>query len=56
MRAFICLMSLLCGCSNSAVRCDAHLLPINRSAASVPVANAKAAAAAVKAAGARSAP
>ena len=29
MRLILCLISLLCGCSSPAVRCDARLLPIN---------------------------
>ena len=29
MRLIVCLIPLLCGCSTSSVRCDAHLLPIN---------------------------
>jgi hypothetical protein len=34
MRLSVCLILLLCGCSSHAVRCDAHLQPINRSATS----------------------
>jgi hypothetical protein len=34
MRLFICLISLLCGCSTPPLRCDAHLQPINAPAAS----------------------
>jgi hypothetical protein len=33
MRALICLIPLLCGCSTPAVHCDAHLVPINVPAA-----------------------
>lgn len=33
MRVFICAIPLLCGCSSPAVRCDAHLQPINPPAA-----------------------
>jgi hypothetical protein len=33
MRLIICLILLLCGCSTPAVRCDAHLQPINPRAA-----------------------
>src|ERR1700678_3908424 len=33
MRLIVCLIPLLCGCSTSAVRCDAHLQPINPPAA-----------------------
>jgi hypothetical protein len=33
MRLIVCSILLLCGCSTSAVRCDAHLQPINRPAA-----------------------
>lgn len=29
MRVIVCLLALLCGCSTSGVRCDAHLRPIN---------------------------
>ena len=29
MRLLVCLIGLLCGCSTSAVRCDAHLGRIN---------------------------
>jgi hypothetical protein len=29
MRVLVCLLALLCGCSTSGVRCDAHLRPIN---------------------------
>lgn len=29
MRLIFCLIPLLCGCSTPAVRCDAHLKPIN---------------------------
>jgi hypothetical protein len=45
MRVFICVIPLLCGCSTPAVRCDAHLQPINPPAAAVPPAPAQAAAA-----------
>ena len=34
MRLIMCLISLLWGCSTPAVRCDAHLQPINPPAAS----------------------
>ncbi len=34
MRLIVCLIPLLCGCSAPAVRCDAHLVPINSPAAS----------------------
>jgi hypothetical protein len=43
MRLIICLIPLLCGCSNSAVRCDAHLQPINPPAANAVSGAAKAA-------------
>ena len=33
MRLIVCLIPLLCGCSTSWVRCDAHLQPINPPAA-----------------------
>jgi len=33
MRLIVLLISLLCGCSTPTVRCDAHLKPINPSAA-----------------------
>jgi hypothetical protein len=35
MRMFVCLIPLLCGCSPPALRCDAHLQPINPPAARV---------------------
>ncbi|HEY4970104.1 MAG TPA: hypothetical protein VII35_09380 [Steroidobacteraceae bacterium] len=35
MRVFLCVIPLLCGCSTPAVRCDAHLLPINPPTAAV---------------------
>lgn len=35
MRLIICLIPLMCGCSTPAVRCDAHLQPINPPAAAV---------------------
>ena len=61
MRGLIWLIPLLCGCSTTAVRYDAHLLPINAPAASVPAASipaasVKAAAVVTKAVDARSAP
>jgi hypothetical protein len=33
MRLIVCLIPLLCGCSAPALRCDAHLQPINPPAA-----------------------
>jgi hypothetical protein len=36
MRLIFCSLLLLCGCSASAVRCDAHLQPINPPAANGP--------------------
>ena len=43
MRVLICLIPLLCGCSAPAVRCDAHLQPINPPAAAMPPSPAQAA-------------
>lgn len=42
MRALVCLLFLLCGCTAHDVRCDARLQPINSPAAvaaAMPVAN-----------------
>ena len=41
MRVLICVIPLLCGCSTPAVRCDAHLKPINPPAVAVPLAPAE---------------
>jgi hypothetical protein len=57
MRLFICLISLLCGCSTPPLRCDAHLQPINAPAASgTPGTGLETADAAQKIADARSTP
>ena len=56
MRVLICLMSLLGGCSTPAVRCDAHLQPINAPTPRTSAGSAKPAAAEAKPAGERSTP